>query len=123
MNDASVREAVERIKQGPAVVSLADFAIVAHAALPLFDETPIDKAWLVSVGGLAEDHPDKITFCRPDAMAIGLWNVSDGWKAMMLHTPDWAGCVVRGLKSRGQLRLLALALGIPLTETDQQCPR
>jgi hypothetical protein len=79
MNDASVREAVERIKQGPAVVSLADFAIVAHAALPLFDETPIDKR-----GSLASRMASHRRSSRQDydlqarCNTIGLWNAVHG---------------------------------------------
>lgn len=95
----------------------ADCKILARAYLAEHDETPLTKEWLRSVGGKRNDHPHKIKFEREDDMPIGLWHVDDGWKATLLHSEHAASCIVRGLKTHGDWRRLAAALGIPLKES------
>ena len=69
---------------------------------------PIDAEWLRRVGAVKEDHPCKWRFDRNDALPIGLWFVSDGWKAMLVLSENCQSCIVRGLMTRGQvLDLLA----------------
>lgn len=63
-----------------------------------------------------DEHPAKLTFYRDDALPVGLWNVDDGWKAMLIETQHMATCIVRRLHTRGELRRLATALKIPFTE-------
>lgn len=92
---------------------LADAYLAEH--LP-DSELALDEPWLRSVGGKREEHPAKVTFSREDALPVGLWDVDDGWKAMLIHAPHAASCIVRGLKTRGQFRRLASALGIQLKE-------
>lgn len=94
-----------------------DVAVVAMAALPLFDETAIERRWLLSVGAVKDAHPAKVLFSRDDSMAVGLWQVEDGWKAMLIHSTAHQSCIVRGLKTQGQFRLLARALSITLKES------
>jgi hypothetical protein len=93
-----------------------DYATLARAYLALHDPTPIDETWLKAVGAKDDDHPAKVHFERDDALPIGLWHVLDGWKAMLIHAPHAATCIVRGLTTRGQFRQLAAALGIDLRE-------
>lgn len=81
-------------------------------------DLPITAEWIVSIGAKATDHKDKLRFYRSDySVTIGLWSVGDGWKVMLEHREEWATCIVRGLKTRGDLRLLARALGIKLEES------
>ena len=93
---------------------------VINAYLAERDPTPIDEAWLKSVGGKKDDHPQKITFHRDDSMSIELWNANDGWKAMLVHSSQHQSCIVRGLKTRGDVRRLAQCLGITLHEDTNQ---
>ena len=84
---------------------------------PADDDEAITAEWIVSIGAKATDHKDKFRFYRSEyAVTIGLWSVSDGWKAMLEHREEWATCIVRGLKTRGAVRRLASALGIQLKE-------
>lgn len=82
------------------------------------DGEEIKREWLISVGGHKEDHPVKVTFNRQNDLTcrIGFWNVDDGWKVMAIHHKDAATCIARGLKTRGDVRLLCKALGIELKE-------
>lgn len=89
----------------------ADEITLAKAWLMEHDQKPIEKKWLQSLGAKVEDHPDKVTFDRQDALPVGLWSVDDGWKAMLIHHPNAATQIVRGLKTRGDVRRLLLALG------------
>lgn len=78
-------------------------------------DVAVDEAWLKSVGCIREDSPPiKWTFRREDALDIGFWCVDDGWKAMLIHHESAASCMVRGLKTRGQVRKLLESLGVPL---------
>lgn len=88
---------------------LADAYLAEH---PADDGEPIDHSWLVSIGGIAERNPDKITFHREDALPIGLWRVDDGWKAMFLFAEESAACIARGLSTRGGVRRMLKALGV-----------
>lgn len=91
---------------------------LADAYLADSDPTPITPNWLKSVGAVKEDHPSKWAFHREDALDVGLWLVDDGWKAMLIHHPDHQSCLVRGLETRGDVRLLCRALGIPTERKD-----
>ena len=100
-------------------VDLRQVRIVCDAYLrehPADSDEPLTKEWLRSVGGSQDAHPAKITFYRDDAMPIGLWLVDDGWKAMLIHKQDWSSTIVRGRKTRGDLRRLSVALAIQLKE-------
>lgn len=88
--------------------------MLADAMADELDETLIGAAWLCSVGGIQDEHPRKITFTRNDGLAIGLWHVDDGWKAMLIQTENCQSCIVRGLTTRGEVRRLCAALGIEL---------
>ena len=97
MSTSELRAAAERLitvheprLSKPHMQSEHDAAIVAMA-----------KAWIA---------------CRDDALPIGLWSVHDGFKAMLVHHPNAATCMVRGLKTRGDVRRLCAALGVPLTD-------
>ena len=96
------------------VACLTKCAAAYLAEHPADDAEPIDGPWLRSVGAVKEDHPDKWTFRREDALDVGLWHVDDGWKAMLLYGECAASCIRRGLKTRGDVRRLAAALGIQL---------
>lgn len=88
---------------------------LSDAAEAADSDLPIDEDWLRSVGAKKHEwHPDKWTFYRDDAMPVGLWIVDDGWKAMLIHTESAASCMVRGLKTRGDVHQLAKCLHIPL---------
>lgn len=104
---------------GPPVVDdlrvVADLYLAEHRA---DDCESVTEDWLRSVGAVHDEHPIKWTFQRKDAMDIGLWHVYDGWKAMLLHTEHWSSCIVRGIKTRGDVRRLCAALNIPLTEQE-----
>lgn len=127
----AARERLRRIAKGESYASVykTEFVLGGYeeadrqkivdndlASNPPDDDEAIDEAFLRSVGAENDDHPHKWTFHREDALSIGLWNVGDGWKAMLRHAAHAATCIVRGIKTRGQLRRLCLALGIPLTE-------
>lgn len=71
---------------------------------------PLTKDWLISNGGKPDDNPLKLTFERGDSLPLGLWDVSDGWKVMLLIDGNFAAQVVRGLKTRGDFYRLAVAL-------------
>lgn len=99
-----------------------DRALCAAALLRLVSEDDgeaIDKPWLLEIGGKAEDNRLKVIFERDDNLPIGLWDVDDGWKAMLIIAEYHAVQVVRGLKTRGDLRRLAAALGVTLKETSK----
>ena len=82
------------------------------------DDLPITAEWIVSIGAKSTDHKDKFRFYRSDySLKIGLWSVVDGWKVMLEHREEWATCIVRGLKTRDDLRNLARALRIELKES------
>lgn len=85
----------------------------------LTDETQADAKWLVSVGARKEENPLKMTFSRDAALSIGLWACVDGWKAMLLLTGDIQACIVRGLKTRCDVRKFALGNRITLKEGNQ----
>lgn len=125
--DKNVREAAELIRdylsscsmysvpeENTAAWTLARAYLSEH---PADDEEPFDKAYLVSLGGNNDWHPQKVTFKRPDCLDIGLWLVDDGWKVMLMHTEHAASCIVRGITTRRQFRDLARALAINLNET------
>lgn len=95
------------------VIKVADLALAEH---PADDDDTGVIPWLKSVGIVKTDHPSKWTAHREDALSIGLWFVEDGWKAMLLHSENAASCIVRGLKTRGDLRRLCRALGVELKE-------
>jgi hypothetical protein len=97
-----------------------DEQLLIDAYLAENDETPIDKVWLWKIGGSKEEHPDKVTFYRGEPLPIGLWFVDDGWKAMLLSTRNFATCIVRGLKTRGDWLRLAAALRIRLKPQASQ---
>lgn len=104
-------------------VMIRDLTVVANAYVeehPADSETPIDDEWLRSVKGRKHEwHPDKWEFYRDDALPVGLWRVDDGWKAMLIYAEHAASCIRRGLKTRGDFRKLASALGIELEEKPQ----
>ena len=92
---------------------LAEAWLAEH---PADDAEPITPRWLVEIGGVRNDHPQKTTFNPAgDGIPIGLWEVNDGWKAMLLIVEHHACTIVRGLQTRGSVRRLAAALNIPLT--------
>lgn len=95
--------------------TVSDLYLAEHPADDGDDATP---AWLAAVGASRDDIPAKWTFRRDDAMPIGLWHVDDGWKAMLIHHENAATCIVRGLKTRGDVRRLCSALGITLKEQE-----
>lgn len=69
------------------------------------------ESWLKKIGGVRDDRVTaSLTFHREDAMSIGFWLVDDGWKAMLIHHEHAASCIVRGLKTRGEIRRLLLSL-------------
>lgn len=80
------------------------------------DQTPVDEAWLRSVGFVKDEHPSKWTIYRDERLPVGLWKVDDGWKAMLIHSDNAASCLVRQQNTRGQLRTLCRALGVELKE-------
>jgi len=75
------------------------------------DGDEITAEWLVSVGGMADDHQAKVTFAREDAIPIGVWSVDDGWKVVLIIERFASFNIVRGLNTRGQLRQLLKAIG------------
>lgn len=84
-------------------------------AFPADDGDEIDAKFLRGVGAEKHPcHPDKWTFYHGESLPVGLWHVDDGWKAMLIQTENHASCIVRGLTTRGDVRRLASALGIPL---------
>lgn len=93
-----------------------DTAMAILAVHRLDDCEPIDGHWLVSVGATKDEHPVMWTFTREDSMPLGLWQVDDGWKVMLIHSHAHQSCIVRGLKARGDVRRLAAALGIKMKE-------
>jgi len=131
-----LKAAVERLRRGrtgedaraiypdiPArdrsIAMATDNALVVSAYLAEHkpdDAEPIDAGWLRRVGAIQDDHPIKFTFSREHAMPIGLWSVDDGWKAMLIHSEHAASCIVRGLKTRYDVRNLAAALQITLND-------
>lgn len=85
---------------------------------PADENEPIDHQWLRSIGARKDDHPQKWTFERDDNLPIGLWHVDDGWKAVLILAPNASATIVRGIKTRGQLRKLAEVLGIEPKATN-----
>ncbi len=72
----------------------------------------VDGAWLSGLGAAQEDHPNKWLFDRRDALPIGLWIVDDGWKAMLVISVSCQSCIVRGLKTRGEVFDLLKTFGV-----------
>lgn len=99
----------------PLIVALAKAYLAEHPA----DDEPLTRSWLESVAGYAEEHQQKVTFFRDDAMPIGLWEVADGWKVMLIHHSAAQSEIVRGLKTRGDFYRLCSALGIALKEPSE----
>lgn len=108
-----VKEAMERVKSGPAVATMADFAILARAYLAENDETEITYDWLRSVGFQDDDERPYLWINSgwertPDfdleAWNDGDWTVSDADNTLKLIPP----------KTRGDVIRLCAALGIPL---------
>lgn len=104
-----------------------DIKQIAHAAdevglayrieHPAGDDAPVTEEWLRSVGAIGDEwHMPQFTFHRKDALPVGLWRIDDEWKAMLIYGEHAASCIVRGLKARGDVRLLCRALRIPLNE-------
>ena len=84
---------------------------------PADDDLCVTREWLQMVGWKKEEgQPNKWNIARHDAMAIGLWIVDDGWKAMLIHNAVAQSCIVRGLKTRGDVRSLCKSLNIELKE-------
>lgn len=101
------------------MVRLQDICQAARAVLKREEELaqPVTEEWLRSAGAKKHDwHPVKWTFFRDDALAIGLWHVDDGWKAMGILAEHSSICIVRGLQTRGDVLRLLAALGIPTKE-------
>lgn len=112
----SLRREVERITTANA--QLVKDLKIAEAALPLFDETAITEEWLRSVGfGFCGDIKipgDDLTLHVPIGDGNSDWtyfSTDGGDEYCNGHT-----FTIQTPKTRGQLRLLAKALGIPLTE-------
>lgn len=80
------------------------------------DSGSVDEDFLSAIGGIQEDNPIKFTFHRPDALPIGLWKVSDGWKAVVVYAEFGAMDLVRQVNTRGEFRRLAASLKILLKE-------
>lgn len=87
-------------------------AIAAYQAEQTERELLVDGAWLSGLGAAQEDHPSKWLFDRRDALPIGLWIVDDGWKAMLVISVSCQSCIVRGLKTRGEVLDLCKTLGV-----------
>ena len=99
--------------------SLFDHAAIAAWALPLLDSTAIDEAWLRSVGFEVEydDLRDReFRFQLDDDRWIAAFAPSDllGYSLRIEGNASYA--LLADYSTRGQLRLLALALGIELNE-------
>lgn len=84
------------------------------------DDKPVTVEWLRSMGFIQDEwHDKKMKFDRVDNLAIGLWNVDDGWKAMLIHHEAAASCLIRKQNTRCKVRNLCRALGIDLKEGDK----
>jgi hypothetical protein len=100
--------------------SLLDHCAIAQAALPLFDPDPITEQWLRSMGGEIENYEPEdgstVAFrsdfggSADEPETYGLSVFCDG-TASIAFSDIFLTCT-----TRGQLRMLAKALGIPLTE-------
>jgi hypothetical protein len=97
----------------PDLMTAAALALAEH---PADEDVPVDEQWLSRVGFGREEHPSAWTIQRADAMPLGLWHVDDGWKAMLIHHPFAASCIVRQVNTRGAVRRLCHVLGVPLKE-------
>lgn len=105
-------EEYRNTQQGSDESTLADFA------LPLLDETAIDEVWLKSIGFV---FPAKVRGCQQHCYAPLLPGAatsrmhcgvrSDGTVFVYVSTVDCPH-----IKTRGELRLLCLGLGITLQE-------
>ena len=80
---------------------------------PADEEEAISREWLETECGFRrEEHPQKMTLVRHDALSIGLWDVEDGWKAMLHWHPKGAMEMFRGLTTRSQVyQLMRLIKG------------
>jgi hypothetical protein len=141
MNDASVREARERVRQHANNLGNADIADRNMLVLENLgehhadDDLPITEEWLRSVGFKAKTYQgDTVLALRIAKGPIG----DDQWLELNDETngvfllcrwspiydddtpPDRVEVVA---DTRGDLRGLCHFLHSPLKETDQQCPR
>ena len=87
---------------------------VIRWALPLLDSEPITEDWLLEVGFIRSDHPPSVYH----ELIEGRFLYKDRKDLDPEPFWDWVvdGSLVACLFTRGQIRLLALALDIPLKE-------
>lgn len=83
------------------------------------DDEPVTKEWLFSIGLTRDNHRfAKFTARREQALSVGLWLVSDGWKAVLIFAEHSSANITRGLKTRGDVRRLCAVLGVEVNHAD-----
>lgn len=91
---------------------MLDAANIIEAEHPADDAEPIDEAWLRSLFAVEPGRGVCLTG------GLSIFNTKNGWRLYaILDEPDedrWAEGVVGTIKTRGDVRRLASALGIPL---------
>lgn len=109
----SVAESHVAVKSDGDAITRLRAAIAAEEQRIADEQLPATREWILSLpGAAAEDHPAKVAFARPDALSIGLWEVDDGWKAMLNISMAWSFCLVRGMTTRRQVLALLEAMGV-----------
>ena len=117
-----VGQAAERLRQVPkgeflTGQQLDDVMTLADAYLRLTDETAIDEAWLRSVGfGEPTINGWPILFENNGCDPIDLYLDYEGFAALIQSNTEDHVLIGKATKTRGDLRLLAMALGIELQE-------
>lgn len=91
-----------------------DLVRTSNECLRLMDETPIDEAWLLSAG-FTHRHPHPISREKSliiDDLEVWAFLCGDGWE----WGAHWGTTLLREIATRGDVRLLAVALSIELKE-------
>ena len=115
MND--VRQAAERALNCDEA-DWHDVEILVAFAKRLTDETAIDEAWLRSVGfGEPTINGWPILFDNNGCDPIELYLDYEGFAALIQSNTEDHVLIGKATKTRGDLRLLAMALGIELQES------
>jgi hypothetical protein len=84
---------------------------VLDACLPWFDETPIDEAWLGSVGFEWDDELEEYVALGNESLPLTFDNVLQRWM--------FGGAKVSAPRTRGDVRRLCSALSIQLKDRPQ----
>jgi hypothetical protein len=96
--------------------ALIEYAVARLAECPTDDGEPVTADWLRAVGFEMAENPVWLWRKSPSGVLAVAVRVASGEFQITDPTQDYDSVMVRGVGTRGQVRGLAAALGIPLAE-------